>query len=82
MYSVLYQSQIDELIACLNKIAPRKCSKPKSEMCQNCLDRISSPTALLIDEYINELKELKVAKGVLTAEVETRIIEFLNSNQK
>lgn len=74
-----YQAQIEELIACLRKKAPKKCSKPISEMCGKCLARISTDYALEVEHYLNLLKNLKTDGRKLCATDETAIIELLNS---
>lgn len=73
------QIEIEELIANLEKAAPKSCSKPKSEMCSKCIDRVYSDKAVMIQKYLKELKELESAKEILPTTLETAVIELLHS---
>lgn len=79
MSTTIRQTEIQELIASLEKAAPRSCSKPKSEMCSKCIDRVYSDRALQIQSQLKELRELQSAGEILPARVETAVIELLNS---
>lgn len=78
MYTAIHQNQIKELLACLDKAAPKSCSKPKSEMCNKCVARVFSDRAIQIQNYIKKLNDLQKVQGKLTAQLETAVIELLN----
>lgn len=82
MSTTIRQTEIEELIATLEKAAPRSCSKPKSEMCGKCIDRVYSDKAVQIQSYLKELRELQLAGKILPARIETAVIELLNSKKK
>jgi hypothetical protein len=75
-----HQAEMKELIASLEKIAPKNCSKPQSEMCSKCLTRVTSEKAVLIQNYLKDLRDLLNNNELLKAELETAVIELLNSN--
>ena len=79
MSTTLYKTQICELISLLQKAAPKSCSKPKSEMCSNCRDRVFGQRAQQINHFIELLTELKKNNEKLTASLETEVIELLNT---
>ena len=79
MNTAIRQTEIDELILNLEKAAPRSCSKPKSEMCSKCIDRVYSDKAVQIQKHLKDLRELQTQGKILPARLETSIIELLNS---
>jgi hypothetical protein len=72
-------TEIEELIATLEKAAPKSCAKPKSEMCSKCIDRVFSPKALMIQEYLNQLKTLNNQQEILPTALKTVVVELLSS---
>lgn len=79
MTTAIRQNEIEELIATLEKAAPRSCSKPKSEMCSKCIDRVYSDRAVQIQSHLKDLRELQTTGNILPAKLETQVIELLNS---
>jgi len=79
MNTAIRHTKIEELIASLEKAAPRSCSKPKSEMCSKCIDRLYGDRALQIQSYIKELKGIQTEGKMVPATLETAIIELLNT---
>ena len=73
------QNEVTELIKSLEKAAPKSCSKPKSEMCTKCLDRVFNDKALQIQDFLKQLKVLKSQGKLVPARLETDIIELLNT---
>ncbi len=78
MTTSYHSNQILNLIACLEKAAPKSCSKPKSEMCSKCVDRTTSDKALQIKHFLVQLREMQEKDIPLPAALETQIIELLN----
>ena len=78
MTTSYHSNQILNLIACLEKAAPKSCSKPKSEMCSKCVDRTTSEKALQIKHFLVQLREMQEKDIQLPAALETQIIELLN----
>lgn len=78
MTTSYHSNQILNLIACLEKAAPKSCSKPKSEMCSKCVDRTTSEKALQIKHFLVQLREMQEKDIPLPAALETQIIELLN----
>ena len=78
MTTSYHSNQILNLIACLEKAAPKSCSKPKSEMCSKCVDRTTSDKALHIKHFLLQLREMQETDIPLPAALETQIIELLN----
>lgn len=74
-----HKAEIKELITCLEKMAPKSCSKPESEMCSKCKARAFGEESIQIKSYINRLKDLLETNSLLNAKLETEVIEFLNS---
>ncbi|MGB0851357.1 MAG: hypothetical protein ACPGTP_08910 [Bacteroidia bacterium] len=74
-----HRAEIKELIACLEKVAPKSCSKPESEMCSKCKARVLSEDSVQTRSYISELKKLLETNSLLNAKLETEVIEYLNS---
>ncbi|PCJ63955.1 MAG: hypothetical protein COA58_15105 [Bacteroidetes bacterium] len=79
MNTLLRQAKVDELIICLEKIAPKSCSKPKTEMCSKCVARISSDRAMQIQVHLKELRDLQQNGDILTTKLENSILELLDS---
>jgi hypothetical protein len=80
MTTSYHSNQILNLIACLEKAAPKSCSKPKSEMCSKCVDRTTSDKALQIKHFLVQLREMQEKDIPLPAALETQIIEVLNNS--
>jgi hypothetical protein len=77
--STVRHTEIEELIVSLEKAAPKSCSKPKSEMCSKCVDRVYSDKSAKIQEYLKELKTLQAEQRILPSTLETAIIALLHS---
>ena len=78
MTTSYHSNQILNLIACLEKAAPKSCPKPKSEMCSKCVDRTTNEKALQIKHFLVQLREMQEKDIPLPAALETQIIELLN----
>jgi hypothetical protein len=70
---------VSNFIEQLEKIAPKSCSKPKSEMCTKCLDRVTSDRALQINAYILQLKQLQDEQRTVPSALENAVIALLNT---
>jgi hypothetical protein len=77
--STVRHTEIEELIVSLEKAAPKSCSKPKSEICSKCVDRVYSDKSAKIQEYLKELKTLQAEQRILPSTLETAIIALLHS---
>lgn len=74
------QTKINELILNLEQAAPRSCSKPKSEMCSKCVERLHSDRATRIQAYIGQLNSLKGESKPVPAALESAIIQVLQAS--
>ncbi len=80
MTTVKKRTEINELILNLEKVVPRSCSKPKSDMCSKCVERLYSDRAIKIQAYLGQLNSLKAEKKSVPALLESAITQVLQSS--
>jgi hypothetical protein len=68
---------ITELIERLERIAPKSCSKPKSEMCSKCIDRTTSDSALKVNDYLQKLRIVKNSREKQTVALIAEVTSYL-----